>query len=442
MGRPGFIGRLMLILTAALLAMIALTVGIDHLAHRNVAPAFATPFPRVVHGAGVIALVRGADVEHQRRIVRFGTNATVHVEIVDGTPPVAVDEMRAPHLEARLRAVAPPLAGLEAYTVGGKLTRIVAPLGDGRTLIIRWLDPPAIVNLTVLGLPPGVWAGIDGLVIAGLALLAISREMRPLRRLTEAVGRFDGGTPPPVFDDAGAPDVRRLVRAVRDMQQRVATLLGERSFLVGAISHDLRIYLTRLRLRAEMVPEAEARDRLIADLDGMAALIDTSLAFARATSFVDRAGAGKACRIDLGDLVAVEVEERAAQGPRARLEGRYADDAIVAGDPVALRRVIANVLDNALRFARDAVTVRVERTAAREHIVIEDDGPGIPAAARRRVFDPFFSADGRGPAGSGLAGSGLGLAIARQIVEAHGGTIEVLDAPGAAFLIALPSWRG
>ena len=446
MVRPGFIGRLMLILAAALLAMIAINVGITHLAQRDRVSQPARRFPRVVQAAGLIDLIRKAPPALQTKIAALGESGIVHVDIVGVPPATAPHDIAAPHLAERLlQVLASPAPGLQVFTnermkhppenhsaYEGQLTKALMPLDAQRTLVIEWRDPPRFVFFTLFGLPPALWTAILGFAVALLAVLGAAREMRPLRRLADEVSRFDGSAPPPAFDEAGAPDVRRLVRAVRDMQQRVATLLGERSFLVGAISHDLRIYLTRLRLRAEAMPDPEARARLIGDLDGMASLIDTSLAFARATVRAD-----KASRIDLGDLVAIEVEERAALGPRVRLESRYADEAIIAGDPVALRRVVANVLDNALKFAREVVTVRVERAPAREHIVIEDDGPGIPTAQRRRVFDPFFCADARG-----AGGSGLGLAIARQIVEAHGGTIEVLEAPGAAVLIALPPWRG
>ncbi len=107
---------------------------------------------------------------------------------------------------------------------------------------------------------------------------APAMKLVPLRRLTEAVSRFDGREPEPAPLPQGAPELRRLAQAVQAMQERIAGLMAERSLLIGAISHDLKTYLTRMRLRAEGVAESQRRDRLIVDLDAMAALIDTSLA--------------------------------------------------------------------------------------------------------------------------------------------------------------------
>lgn len=447
MARVGFLGRIMLILMVALVALMGLTIGINHLEHRSFAK-LAPSYPRIVSAAGIIALVRAAPSERQRDILRAANNRFMRVRLMEKRPTPADGDVRAPHSEARLREMIGVSPGdLEAYTtqdeiyadptrrgVDGLLMRVDISIPDGRTLVIEWMATSKLAALKILGLAPGVWTGILGFGVAALALFTVFREMRPLRRLTASVSSFDGGRIEPPFAAKGAPDIRRLIEAVHRMQERVATLLRERSFLIGAISHDLRTYLTRLRLRSEDVESEELRERIAADLDSMTRLIETSLAFARGTTTSQTRS-----RIDLGDLVAVEVEEHNALGLPLALEGTYANGAMVVGDPVALRRVVANILDNALRFARASVKVRVERTAAQERITIEDDGPGIPDDKRSAVFSPFYRVDHARSRSNG--GTGLGLAIARQIVEAHGGTIEVSAAAtrGAAFVIALPS---
>ena len=439
------LGRVLVCLMLALLGVIGATAGIDYLARRTAPPRFAMPFPRVVHAAGLIDLLRGADAARRRNIVRIATNDLVRVTITDTRPVLDPDDVRAPHLEERLQETLPsPIQGLEAFSTRavrsetpgaeGRLMKATAPLGDGRSAIIEWLEPPPITHLKLLGLPPSTWAGILGFSVGALALLTAFRGARPLRRLTESVSSFDGSRPDRQIAKEGAPEVQRLVRAVYDMQERVAGLLAERSFLIGAISHDLRTYLTRMRLRTERIVDPTCRDPMVGDLDAMTRLLESSLGFARGTT-----SSSSREPVDLGDLVAVEVEEQKALGQRVALSGTYADEAIVLGDPVALRRVVSNVLDNALKFGRTTVTVWVARASTHAQIVIEDDGPGIPDAARAAVFNPFYRVEQSRSRATG--GTGLGLAIARQIVESHGGTIELTSAPGTmtSVVIALPA---
>lgn len=451
MQRIGLAGRVMLILMAALLSMVVVSVGLDVLASRRVVHLGARPAPRVVHAAGMIALLRGAGPAARQRVLHLGSNATVSMRLVTGTPAPTPDDLPAPHLEAELRdlvgeagrdlraftdaAVATPSDQARLYG-DGRIAKVVAPLGDGQTLVILWADPLPGSSFTVLGLPPSALAGILGVAVAGLALFIIVREVRPLRRLTASVSTFDGTAPGKRIVDGGAPDVRRLSEAVHDMQTRVAALLAERSFLIGAISHDLKTYLTRLRLRAEALPSGPPQDRMVADIEAMTELLETSLAFARGTT-----SSGSRRRVDLGDLAATEVEERNALGSPLRLEGRYDDDVVVVGDPVALRRVLCNIVDNAMKFGRSAVTVEVARTQAAARVVVTDDGPGIPAAHRASVFDPYVRLEQSRSRRTG--GSGLGLAIARQIVETHGGTITIAAAPtgGTAIEIVVPLER-
>ena len=200
------------------------------------------------------------------------------------------------------------------------------------------------------------------------------------------------------------------------MQERIVGLMGERSMLIGAISHDLKTYLTRMRLRAERVAEPDRRERLIDDLDTMTALIETSLGFARGTAA--EVGRARSTSPTSWRSRWPSMPRRAA---RITPSGEEVPDATVAGDAVALRRVVANLIGNAVKFGRSSVAVAVRRAGAACEVVIEDDGPGIPEAERSRCSAPTTGSSGRGTGETG--GTGLGLAIARQIAEAHGGTI-------------------
>jgi signal transduction histidine kinase len=452
--RISLLGRIMLLLLGALSLLVLATVGIDRWQRSNEAGPGRTPFSRIEQAAGIVALVRGADPAQWPAILRAVNGQALRVEIADA-PPDEAELIPEPVLEARLHRLAGAAGGtLRAFTEAdmlyrdrgapdpktgkphrpsGRLAAMTDRLPDGRTLVISAVKGRHSLMPWLLGQPLSLWVAVLGVLVAALVTLGARHELVPLRRLTEAVSRFDGRKPEPAPLPQGAPELRRLARAVQAMQERIVGLMAERSLLVGAISHDLKTYLTRMRLRAEGVVEPTRRDRLIEDLDAMAALIDTSLGFARGTAV----GAERA-PVDLGDLVAVEVAEHAAQGAPVSLSGEEARGLTVAGDAVALRRVVANLIGNAVKFGRSTVAVAVRRAGAVCQIVVEDDGPGIPEAERAAVFSPYYRIEGSRSRNTG--GTGLGLAIARQIAEAHGGTVvaETAALGGARLVVTLP----
>ncbi len=444
LNRIGLLGRIMLILMAALGAVIVAAVLVGRMEPAGPRSAQVAPYPRLEQAAGVIDLLTRADPALRPAILRAVSGIRLHVSLADA-PPAAEGMRRLPRSEAMLRAFAESLQrpdpnkddGLRAYadseSTGSRPSRIVAPLADGRVVVLEEIEPQRALSLKLFGLSPGLWIGVLGIAVAGLALLGAQREMRPLRRVSAAAEAFDGSPPAGPVPVSGAPDVQRLARSVHAMQERVAALLQERSFLIGAISHDLKTYLTRLRLRAESWPDAQGRERMAADIDGMTDLIETSLAFARGTTVSQIRG-----RVDLADLAAVEAAERSALGQPVALVGEEVAEASVPGDAVALRRVIANLVDNAVKFGRGRVEIAVEAGPETCSLRVEDDGPGVGAAEATAIFSPFYRIEGSRNRRTG--GSGLGLAIARQIAEAHGGTITVCPGHlgGACFTLTLP----
>jgi signal transduction histidine kinase len=212
------------------------------------------------------------------------------------------------------------------------------------------------------------------------------------------------------------------------MQERIVTLLKGRTVLLGAVSHDIKTYITRLKLRTEMITDDDQRLLAERDLDDMTALIEDSLAAARGTSKRDRTAL-----VDLADIFRTAVDGRrnvAVVVPARTL--------LVEGDPVALRRLFANLIDNALRYGAGACTIDVTEVGERARVTLDDNGPGIPAADRALVFEPFYRRETSRNRETG--GSGLGLTIAKQIVVAHGGTIELAEAParGLRVIVDLP----
>src|SRR5262245_60865509 len=315
----------------------------------------------------------------------------LRVAIERQAPPEPDRLQRAPWIEAAVarylgesgdHAVRAYYLGSEYHypfgTFSWKPLRVVYPLTGGGVLVAETLDE---LTVRVLGLPPGFWAGILGFVVAALALYAVVREPSPLARLARSVERFGEAIEPAPVPERGAREVRALIVAFNHMQSRIADLVRGRTFMLAAISHDLRTYLTRLRLRVEMMADADVRERATRDVEDMNALLEDALAFAR-TSFNGTARES----VDVVGIVRLECAERAATGGAVRAT-LPPHGLTVAGEPAALARVVGNLIDNALKYGREA-DVRVVAGTSAVEIMVDDHGPGVPADERERIFEP------------------------------------------------------
>ncbi len=309
-------------------------------------------------------------------------------------------------------------------------------LATGETLVVT---TETVVVVVPFGLPVGLAPGLVGLLFAVVALIFLHREFRPLTRLASAVDSVDpsAGDPPGLPEiKARSPEVQSLVSAFERLHQRVSTLIRARMALVGGIQHDLRTFATRLRLRVDKIADAEERARAAIDISDMIALMDDAL-------LASRAGANELDEelIDLAPFARAEVADRQAGGAPIDIAiDQGAQDARVIGDRLALRRILANLIDNALRYGgRASIAVRV---AGRDAVITVDDaGPGIPADRRQLLLEPFTRNESSRARRTG--GAGLGLAVVRSLMEAHGGTVAIEDAPdgGARLLLRLPLFR-
>lgn len=308
-------------------------------------------------------------------------------------------------------------------------------LSTGETLVVETQGP---LPINRFGLPVGFGAGLIGTLIAVVALVVMYRETRPLARLAEAVDSIDltnelAALPNPRYR---APEIRALIVAFDRLQRRLAGMVQGRMALIGGISHDVRTFATRLRLRVEGIGDPDERQRAIDDIDDMVALLDDAL-------LSSRAGAGELAQemVEPAEIAAREVEDRRARGDEVTLRiAAGAETAVVLGDRLALRRVLANLVDNALKYGGAA---RIELCLRGEEVLIQvdDDGPGIPPGRRAAMLEPFSRLESSRNRATG--GAGLGLAIARTLVEGHGGAIEIADAPsgGARLIVSLPLFK-
>jgi two-component system osmolarity sensor histidine kinase EnvZ len=271
------------------------------------------------------------------------------------------------------------------------------------------------------------WVVGTSLLLFGIAALFMRNQVRAIRRLARAAEAFGMGREIPPIRPEGATEVRQAATAFNRMQERVRRFLAQRTEMLAGVSHDLRTPLTRLRLALAMLPQTpELRQdiaEMTADLEEMERMVSGYLAFARGEATEQAEPVDLAC-----------VLEDVAAG--ARRAGATVDLQVPAGLTLplradAVRRAITNLVDNARRHATLVAVIAIPqgRTVM---VVVDDDGPGIPAERRESVFRPFESGS--------TGGTGLGLTIARDIVRAHGGDIVLEDSPlgGLRARIRLP----
>lgn len=271
--------------------------------------------------------------------------------------------------------------------------------------------------------------GVRLLVIALAAWWGSRWLARPMRELVQASeqlsGALEGPTRPQALDEQrGTREVREAARVFNGMAQRLRRQFSERGLMVAAISHDLRTPLTRLRMRLETLDApAEQRERAAADIREMNALIDQTLSLFR--------GAGDEALqdTDVAALVQALADDLAEQGQPVQADlGASPEAAAVARvQPQALRRVLDNLLGNALRYGAGPIRLGLAREPGTLLLRVDDAGPGIPADQLEAVFQPFFRLEASRNRETG--GSGLGLYIARDLVQRMGGSLRLLNRP-------------
>ncbi|MET0667735.1 MAG: ATP-binding protein [Methyloceanibacter sp.] len=264
-----------------------------------------------------------------------------------------------------------------------------------------------------------LWMVGTSLVLLTVAVLFLRNQIKPILRLSEAADSFGKGRPPPEdFRPRGAREVRQAAHAFIEMRDRIERYVEQRTVMLAGVSHDLRTVLTRFKLQLAMFEDNPEIEAMRADVDEMQAMLEDYMAFAKGDS------GEEIVRADIGEILN-EVKSQA--------HGTKDISIAVDGAPLvvpvrrhAFKRAVANLVNNAARFA-EHVNVSAVRQNGALTVSVEDDGPGIPEAEREDVFRPFYRID---HARNQDAGStGLGLAIARDIARIHGGDIALSDSP-------------
>lgn len=258
---------------------------------------------------------------------------------------------------------------------------------------------------------------IMALIVFAVSVWAVHRVTEPMGLLSKAADRLGRDVAAEPLVEAGTSEMRDAARAFNRMQDRLRRLIDSRTHMLAALSHDLRTPLTLLRLRTEDAGAPGERDKMLATIAEMDSMIAETLAFAR-----DEASAEPRRRVDIAALLASAVDDMADAG----LPVDMSPSAAVPYEcqPSALKRAIANLLDNAVKYGARAHTAVISTSDAVE-IIIDDEGPGISPDEILKVFEPFYRTETSRSRETG--GVGLGLAIAQAIAQAHGGYIRLAN---------------
>ncbi|WP_349344021.1 HAMP domain-containing sensor histidine kinase [Marinobacter sp. MMG032] len=271
--------------------------------------------------------------------------------------------------------------------------------------------------------------GITAVLLTLTLLLAVRRILRPMNELSRATHAFGRGEKVRI-SEKGPEDVREVTRAFNQMQDQVGRAQEDRARLLAALAHDLRTPITSMRLRVEMLPEGEDRDRLLDALREMQHLAEATLDFIRGSTTEQHRRYDLATLLDslCGDLQEMGLAVHCQDSPRCVLQGQ----------PEAVKRALRNLIENAVNYGEQA-DVTLATTDTEAVVTIVDQGPGIPEVERERVFEPFYRLEQSRSRETG--GAGLGLAIARTLIRGMGGDIHFdagPDGKGLKVSVTLP----
>ena len=297
----------------------------------------------------------------------------------------------------------------------------------------EWLNVRSMFHRPVgQWLPEDIAAlAIAAVLVSLVAALTAVRVVRPMRALAIAAERAGRGEDQPELTESGPSEVQDTIRAFNLMQARLRRFVGDRTRMLAALGHDLRSPLTAMRLRLELIDAGEDRDRLMAMVDEMQMMAEATLAFARGD-----AESEPTVEIDLSEILR---DLAASPDHAARIELNETLPSVKARvRPVALRRALRNLIDNALRYGGRA-EVSLEYHDGDAVFAISDRGPGLPQDRLEAVFEPFHRLEASRSRETG--GSGLGLSIARTILRAHGGdvTLKNRNGGGLTATVRLPT---
>ncbi len=362
---------------------------------------------------------------------QLGADRPFQLEINDDLPPPPrpnrpprFDPDRPPPPD---RAEGPPRWRMHAMMMGLRNFVVQVRLRDGTTVTFQQTLPEEVIAWPVRLLLILVVLLASVTLLSALAVRALTRPLTVLAQAATELGR-DIHHPP--LAETGPLEVRRAAHAFNTMQERLIRYLEDRNRILAAVSHDLKTPITRLRLRAELLEDSPLREKFQADLDEMQRMAQASLDFLRGGEDSEPVAS-----VDVNALLDCLREDAEDAGQIVRIAGLASQP--LRCRPLALKRCLTNLVDNALKYGQCAEIAVMDRPE-RLTLTLRDHGPGIPAAELQRVFEPFYRLESSRSRDTG--GAGLGLSIARNIARAQGGELTLRNHPagGLEAVLELP----
>ncbi len=292
--------------------------------------------------------------------------------------------------------------------------------------IIEFLVPKKMVATSSVRLFV-LWTTLPSILLIIVALIFLKNQTRPLVKLAKAAERFGKGDYVNDFRPSGAQEIRKAAYEFDRMAKRINRHLNQRSEMLSGISHDLRTPLTRLKLQLAMISQKDLSDKMSKDIDEMEGMLNDYLQFAKTQAKESTVS------INLNKLF----EEISKNLNNDNLKVSYEENIDLKGRPMALKRSFENVIQNGLTYG-EKIFIKIQKSSNRALIIFEDDGPGIPEDQYKNVFKPFFRLDKSRSLNQ--SGVGLGLAIVEDVINSHGGNIQLAKSKydGLQVKISLP----
>lgn len=407
-------GRLTLILLAGLVAAHALSFGLVLMERGMATRGMMVSYLARDVASSVAILERVPPHERPSWLPRLARrNYSFQLgDGLDAAPPSVLAEPVARALSQTLE----PARDIRAVTTRAGTPRLQLRLADGTPLSVDLVDARVEVSTWVLAALAAQFA-----LLGALMVLAVRQATRPLKQLAGAADALGPAQPLEPLAEEGPREVAQAAAAFNAMQRRIRSHLDERMQILAAVSHDLQTPITRLRLRAEMLDDAVLRDKLMADLAQMQSLVEEGISYARSA----QAAREPARPVDLQALLDSIACDYADAGRPVSL--RAEGPVTLATRPMALRRLVGNLVDNALKFAGGA-ELELSRQSDGVAIRVLDRGPGIAQHELQAVLQPFYRVENSRSRETG--GTGLGLAIAQELARALGASLVLAARAG------------
>ena len=292
--------------------------------------------------------------------------------------------------------------------------------------IIEFLVPKEMVSTSSVRLFV-MWTTLPSIVLIIIALIFLKNQTRPLVKLAKAAERFGKGDYVNDFRPSGAKEIRKAAYEFDRMAKRINRHLNQRSEMLSGISHDLRTPLTRLKLQLAMISEKDLSKSMSKDIDEMENMLNDYLQFAKTQA------QESTIEVDLTKLLNEIRDSLKNENFSISVENKI----FIKGRPLALKRSFENIIQNGLIYGKK-IYVKAQKSTNRVLIFFEDDGPGVPEDQYKNIFKPFFRLDQSRSLNQ--SGVGLGLAIAEDVINSHGGNIQLSKSKfnGLQVKISLP----